>query len=320
MTAPRAPGAVRRWLVHGLTLAAMAGVAWLGIRYAMTVDWREVGRAIATTPFPVLVQAALLAACSHALYSCFDLLGRHHTGHGLPVRRVMAVNFISYAFNLNMGSLVGGVALRFRLYARLGLAPATTTQVMTLSMLTNWLGYCVLGGALFLVAPPPLPAGWKLGTIGLQALGAGLLAVAAAWLWLCVRARRRTFTLRGHTLVLPPARMAALQVVLSCTNWSLMGELLAVLLQGRLPFTMVLAVLLVAAVAGAITHVPAGLGVLEAVFVALLADRVPVTQLLAALLVYRAFYYLLPWGLATGLYLWMESRDRPSAGQGKRPA
>ena len=43
--------------------------------------------------------------------------------------------------------------------------------------------------------------------------------------------------------------------------------------QDRLPS--VLGVLLVAAVAGVIAHVPAGLGVLEAVFIALLAHRVP---------------------------------------------
>ena len=41
-----------------------------------------------------------------------------------------------------------------------------------------------------------------------------------------------------------------------------------------------LAVLLVGAVAGVITHVPAGLGVLEAVFVALLSHQVPQGQLL----------------------------------------
>ena len=63
-----------------------------------------------------------------------------------------------------------------------------------------------------------------------------------------------------------------------------------------------LAVLLVAAVAGVITHVPAGLGVLEAVFVALLSHQLPQGQLLGALLAYRAIYYLLPLAIATVAY------------------
>ena len=51
-------------------------------------------------------------------------------------------------------------------------------------------------------------------------------------------------------------------------------------------------------VAGVVTHVPAGLGVLEAVFVACLAD-VATPTVLAALLSYRAVYYLVPLALAS---------------------
>jgi hypothetical protein len=41
--------------------------------------------------------------------------------------------------------------------------------------------------------------------------------------------------------------------------------------------------------------VPAGLGVFEAVFIALLSHRISEGQLLAALLGYRAVYYIGPW-------------------------
>jgi glycosyltransferase 2 family protein len=63
-------------------------------------------------------------------------------------------------------------------------------------------------------------------------------------------------------------------------------------------------------VAGVITHVPAGLGVLEAVFVALLAHQVAEAQLLAALLAYRGLYYLLPLVVATLAYFATELRAR----------
>ena len=49
----------------------------------------------------------------------------------------MAVTFISYVFNLNLGSLVGALALRFRLYSRLGLTYGVIARVASLSMLTN---------------------------------------------------------------------------------------------------------------------------------------------------------------------------------------
>jgi len=111
---------------------------------------------------------------------------------------------------------------------------------------------------------------------------------------------------------LPPLPLALAQVGVSMLNWLLMGAIVWLLLQQRVPYPNVLATLLVAAVAGVITHVPAGLGVLEAVFVALLSHRAPAAQLVAALLAYRAVYYLAPLALAALAYLRAELRWRRS--------
>jgi uncharacterized membrane protein YbhN (UPF0104 family) len=73
-------------------------------------------------------------------------------------------------------------------------------------------------------------------------------------------------------------------------------------------------------VAGVITHVPAGLGVLEAVFVALLAHQLPQSRLLAALLAYRAIYYLLPLAIATVAYALTEVRAKRLRTQRRRGA
>lgn len=307
------------WFTRGLTLAFFAVVTVFAVRYARNVDWKDVWQAIVDTPRGVLFGAVALAACSHALYSCFDLLGRHYTGHTVPVSKAMQVNFISYAFNLNMGSLVGGVAFRYRMYSRLGLDYATITKVITLSMLTNWLGYLLLAGVVFAIAPLDLPPSWKMSSYGLQWLGFGLLAAAALYLGLCATAKEREFSVRGHPLMLPPPRMAALQVLMSCANWMIMGTLIFVLLQGKVAWPAVLSVLLVAAVAGVITHVPAGLGVLEGVFVALLSHEVPASQLLAALLTYRALYYIGPLIAAALLYLLVEARAKKPVGSMSGP-
>jgi hypothetical protein len=78
------------------------------------------------------------------------------------------------------------------------------------------------------------------------------------------------------------------------------------LLGRQVDYALVLGVTLLAAVAGAVTHVPAGLGVLEAVFVALLGHAMPQNEILAALLTYRALYYLGPLLLAVVAYVIME--------------
>lgn len=293
-----------------LTLAFFAVVAWLLIKHARTIEWSEVGDAISAYPAGTLLAAAALAALSHGIYSTYDLLGRHWTGHGVPARTVQAVTFVSYAFNLNFGSLVGGFAFRYRLYSRLGLDNPTITRVLGLSLTTNWLGYLLLAGGVFALRIITPPEGWDIGAGALQALGFALVGAALAYIALCAFSKRREWSIRGHDIVLPPTRLALLQLALSCANWMVIAATIHTLLQGRAGYALVLGVLLIAAIAGVITHIPAGLGVLEAVFVTFLVPPLAQGGVIAALLAYRALYYLAPLALAAVVYLLLEARAK----------
>ena len=285
-------------------------VLWLLVRYARNVDWEDVLDSIRSTPAPALLAAIGLAAASHLLYSCFDLIGRRYTGHNLPTLTVMAVNFIRYAFNLCIGSLVGGVGFRYRLYSRLGLGNGVITRIVSMSMLTNWLGYKLLAGFLFLVHPLALPPSWKMGNHGLQWLGAGLILVSLGYIGACAKSGDRVWSVRGHEIDLPPWRMAVLQLGISCVNWSLMAGVIYVLLGEKIAYPDVFTVLLIGAIAGVVAHVPAGLGVFEFVFVALLSHLVSEGHLIGALLGYRAIYYIVPLMIAGAMYLVMELKAR----------
>lgn len=311
----QAAGRLRSWrgwpvlrrTVLGLLFLAVAALL---VRHAHEVDWGAVAAVMRRYEVSTLLPAAGLAAGSHALYSCFDVIGRRQTGHRLPTGRVMATAFVSYAFNLNLGALVGGVALRYRLYARQGLAAGTITQVLALSLASNWLGYLVLAGGAFIAFPLALPAGWPVGAGTLRLIGLLLLALAAAYLLTCFVTQGRVWQVRGHRFTWPSGAMGLLQLAISAANWALIAGVVAVLLQGRPDYPSVLGVLLIAAVAGVVAHVPAGLGVLEAVFIALLSHRVAQAELIGALLAYRAIYYLVPLGLALVIYLVLETQVR----------
>jgi uncharacterized membrane protein YbhN (UPF0104 family) len=270
--------------------ALAALVAVLLVRHAGTIEWTQVWGAIKQQPLGGLAIAAVLALLSHALFSSYDLVGRHETGHNLTRPRTLGIAAACYAFNLNFGSLVGALAMKLRLYDRAGLKPATVARIIVLSIVTNWVGYLALGGAVLLLAPPPLPPGFELSAWALRAIGAAMLGVALAYGAACVLRSGREIRLRGH------------QFALALANWALMGLIVWLLLGQSVPYASALGVLLLAAVAGVVTHVPAGLGVIEAVFVACLGSTVATPTVLAALLSYRAVYYLVPLALAVAGY------------------
>jgi len=287
-------------------------VAWLLLRYARGVDWHAVGLALRGYAGWQLWLVLALTVASYAVYACYDVAARRYSGHGLSTTRVMAIAATCYAFALSLGALVGGAGLRLRMYARSGLPGVCTGRIVAFSVATNWLGYIALAGLVFAagaVAPPPA---WGIGTASLRALGAAMLLLSLAYLVACARWRGRTFHLRGHHFRLPSPGMGAVQMLLAATNWAVMATIVWVLLETPVAWPLVLSTLLLAAVASALVHVPAGLGVIEAVFIAVLgpaaAGVATEPELLAALLAYRAVYYVLPLLLALVFYLAFEAR------------
>ncbi len=298
------------WFKRVATLAFVLLVVSLVAWQARAVDWGGVAVALRAYSPATLLLAVLLAAASHALYSCFDLIGRRYSGHGLPTLTVLAVAFISYAFNLNLGATIGGGGMRLRLYSQLGLNAASIARVIGISLSTNWLGYMLLAALLFASGLVDAPAGWTHGEDAIKVIGMLLGLAVLAYLACCLVFADRVFALGPWRFALPGWRMALLQLAMSTLGWTLIGCIVHVLLQGATPFAHSVGALLLGAMAGAVTHVPGGLGVIEAVFVAMLGAELDTTRILAALLTYRAIYYLAPLLVATTLFIVFEMRVR----------
>ena len=288
------------WLTRGAAAAFFVLVAGLLFRQARTVDWPAVLQALRALPPGTLAVAGALALASHCLYGTFDLVARHCCGHHLRRSTTLGIAMTSYAFTLNLGSLVGGVGVRYRLYARRGVDAGTIGQVVGTSVLTNWVGYLLLAAVLpWLWAPPPL-AGWSAPAWQWRLGGALLGCIPLAYGVVCALRAGRALTLRGHAFALPRWPVALWQMAASAGNWMLMGAALWATLQAQVSYPAALATVLLGAVAGLVLRVPAGLGVLEAVGVALLTSpSLGQDKVLAALLAYRALYYFVPLVLAS---------------------
>src|SRR5690606_13628391 len=222
----------RKWrhLSRLLSLGLLILVPVLLFLLVKNLDWQEVKHALYAYSFGILLAGDGISLVSYLVFSSFDLLSRSSTGHGLPMRQVLPLGFVCYAFNLNLGSWVGGVAPRYRLYPRLGLDIATITRILSMSLITNWLGFFVLGGVIFSLGLVDLPDIWHIGAKGLRLCGALLLLVSLAYLLACAFAPKRTWHWRGHRISLPSLRFALLQAGLGALNWMLMASVISLLL------------------------------------------------------------------------------------------
>ncbi|MBD1553868.1 lysylphosphatidylglycerol synthase domain-containing protein [Pseudomonas typographi] len=272
------------------------------------MDWAEVWHGLRRYRWVTLALGAAIALASYGVFSAFDLIGKRYTGHSVPNSQVLQIAFVCYAFNLNLSSWIGGIALRYRLYGKRGVKVSTVTRILSLGLVTNWSGYLLLGGALFALGLPPLPASVELGSVGLRLIGAAMLVTVVAYLLACGYSKKRSWRVKGHDINLPSFSMALVQVTGGMLNWALMGGLMYLLLPQGVSYPSVLAILLISSIAGVIAHIPAGLGVLEAVFITLLHGQYGKGALLAALIAYRALYFLLPLAIACIGYLLLERR------------
>lgn len=305
----------RDWLVRGISLLVLAIVVVMLARYAREIDWPAIGTALKAYESGSLALAAALVAVSYLLYGGYEIAARAYVGHGLTAGRVLAIACTSYAFNLNLGVWVGGGAIRYRLYARSGIKNSDIARIIAFSFTTNWLGYLVLAGGVFALDLVAIPERFASGLPSPRIFGMLLLAAAAGYLLACALGQDRSWTLRGVVLRPPSLALASAQLALSIANWLAIAGILFVLMGQQIDYGFTLGVVLIGAVAAAITHIPGGLGALEAVFLLLIGGRMARADLLAALLVYRGLYYLTPLLLATIGYIGLESGPRLRAQQ-----
>ncbi len=298
------------WAKRIMTVLCFILVPVLVFMLVKNLDWQEVKHALSSYKMSTLLIGASIVAASYLTFASYDLLAKRYIGHEVPSRQVLPLAFVCYAFNLNLGSWVGGIALRYRLYSKLGLDVPAITKILSLCLITNWLGYLFVAGTLFAMGLPALPEGFKIGSTGLQIIGVVIILLGLAYLAACRFSKKRTWTIRKQEILLPSFKMALTQACLGALNWSLMGLLVWSLLPEKVGYPTILAILLISSIAGVITHIPAGLGVLETIFITLLQGQYSKGALLAALIAYRALYFLLPLAIACVVYLVLEKRTR----------
>lgn len=298
---------MKQRLLHGLAplvgLLLFTIALWMLHHTLRNYHYHDVIRSLQELPISRIMTALALTALNYAALTAYDTLAVRYIQHPLSYGKIAFASFIGYVFSHNIGlSILGGSAVRYRLYSAWGLSTLEITKVVAFCTLTFWLGLFTTGGATFLLEPTEIPDLLRLPFSSIRPVGVLLLILVGGYL-LWSTFRKRPLSIRGWEFSAPRLTIALPQTAVSAVDWALAGGVFYALLppSANLSYPSVLSVFLLAQIAGLISHVPGGLGVFEAVVLHLLSPTISASSVLGSLLVYRVIYYLLPLVLGAAL-------------------
>src|SRR5688572_29752309 len=279
-----------------LVWLSIAGVAaWVLVQRLGEIDFDEVLRDLGAVPMPIVLAALL---CSAGVYTAVGLYEgiavRLASGRNLRLqafRTAVIANPVGRAIGVAM---VSGGALRYRMYAPEGLSIREVGAIILLVAMPYVFGVGWLIDVSLLLHLKDASRAFQLPVAVVAIFGVLGLAKDAGWLAF-VASRKQPITIGGQSIRLPSLRDALVQIAFGLVQISLMTTILYLFMPPELNMTWpaFVAIYCLAFVAGQMSNVPVGLGVLEAALF-LMLPHVPPGKLVGAVLAYRAVYEVLP--------------------------
>lgn len=281
----------------------VAGIAVYVLREQLAdVHVDQIRAAVYAVPRHAVLLSVLLVAGAYLCLSTYDWLALKVVEGSMPAGQVLVTGFTSYAFSNNLGfALLTGGSIRYRAYSALGVSIADIALITVYSHVAFFLGAGSVIAIAGLVQSQELAAAIGVSPRFIQAIG--LASAAGIVVYLALAAfRGRPFTVWRYSIPVPRLPIALAQLAIATVDVFLTSAALYLLLPIDLPYGYLAfsGVTVAAFAAGAASHVPGGLGVVEAILVLSVPDEAK-AGLLAAVLLFRVFYYLLPLAVSGGL-------------------
>ena len=308
---PEASKSALRRLLPLLWVAIAAGAAWVLVERIEEIDFEDVAQHLSSVPLPTIVTALLCAAGVYITIGLYEGIAvRLASGGNLrwqAFRTAVIANPLGRAIGVAM---VSGGALRYRMYAPEGLSLKQIGAVILLVAMPYVFGVGWLIDVSLLLHLKEASRAFQLPVAAVAVFGVLGLAKDVGWLAF-VATRTQPIVLRGQPIRLPSLRDALVQIAFGLSQISLMTTILYLFMPPELNMTWpaFVAVYCIAFVAGQMSNVPAGLGVLEAALF-LMLPHVPPGKLVGSVLAYRAVYELVPLGVALVLLLIYETTNK----------
>ena len=301
------PDTRRRPLKTALGIVASVAIAGLAA-YVLYTTFQRISLAdvlanVRATPPATLWLAGACAAGAFGILAAYEVAVVRYVKHCIGRAKPVVTALIAFPLGHAIGqTLLSSSALRYRMYAPAGFSATEVGATVLLCGLPYVLALGLLIDLSLVFGAEALAPLFRISSEWLFALGCLGLAKDAGYL-LFVWRRKKPIRLGGWAVKMPTLRMTGLQLVVGVIDIGLIASVLYLLLpdSAQIAFLPFVGVYLASILVGVVSHVPAGLGVLESMLL-LLLPHVPPEQLLAAVLLYRVIYEVIP--LAIALAIW----------------
>jgi uncharacterized membrane protein YbhN (UPF0104 family) len=292
----------RKWApVLGLiVLTVIAAVLWERLS---EIKFSEIVEQIRSVPTSSVLGALACSISAYLLVGLYEGIALERVSGQRRRLYALRTTLIANPVGRTVGvALVSGGALRYRFYSAIGLSAKQIGALIVLMAMPYLLGVGWLVDLSLLFHPEQASKALRLSATTILILAT--LGLAKDFGWLAVaKWRSSPITIVGTQIRIPNLKHTSLQIVLGIAQILCNTGILYLVMPSELGMTWpaFIAIYCVAFVAGQISNVPAGLGVLEAALL-LMLPHVPPAKLLGAVLAYRALFEVLP--LLVGLVLW----------------
>ena len=288
-----------------------------------------IGRKLAGIPAHSYVLAALSTLGAYWALAWYDRIALLHLNRmkGISFTYVACCSFVTYALSHNIGaSVFSGGMVRLRAYTAKGLSAAEVAVLVALCSFTFAFGTILLLGMVLIYEPHILEPLAKLShwfTIGettARLIGVAMLAFCGLYTLGAWRGFK-PLTIKSFKLVYPSMAVVWRQYL--AAPLELIGAAgiiyFALPAEGNPGIMVVLGAFLLSFSAGLLSQVPGGVGVMEAVFLAIMPG-VPASSVFAALLIWRLFYLIIPLALSIPIILAFEKSQLGKSAAAAPPA
>jgi len=284
---------------------------WLLYNKIKSYSLEEIISSIQQISSSQLLYAVLLVILNYVILIGYDWLAIRAIHRKLPFSRVSLVSFTGCAVSYNLGALLGGTTVRYRLYSAWGFHAIDIVRLVLMLAVTFWIGALGLAGGVLCFATVQVPPELGIDAAHIRPVGAVLLLLCLLYLAICWWAKGRAIHIFKKEFSLPTLPLALAQTFVACADLIVAAYCLYVLLptNSEISFATFLPNYLLAQVAVVLTHVPGGVGVLEVILMHIIHGVVP-QLLFGAILVFRVLYYLIPLGISAVMLFLYEFRLR----------